>query len=231
MTPCSPTTSRSRLLSLLPRNPLVLKQLNPVGPRFAIRLGATHNCPRYSSSGAQLSDCHPDKLDTDTGETGLTNLLFGAAIGHGSIIASTHPKSPLRLLPCGTSTPGVVQVNPQHTGYQAKEDDSDNDVFFKEHNSGFLAIRTSLDTTIPQGENQARKEWLNRRDLTQNYDFTLGTRDKAYTVGSPLDCPKSRDIKFTRPLRTLTTSLISSRPTTTVLGTRLSRICSRTPYP
>ena len=103
---------RSGLLGLLPRNPLVLKQLNPVGPRFAIRLGATHNCPRYSSSGAQLSDCHPDKLDTDTEMKGLINLLLGAAIGRGSVIASTPPTSPSRLLPCGSSTPGAH--GPEH---------------------------------------------------------------------------------------------------------------------
>ena len=72
--------------------------------------------------------------------------------------------SPPPLLPCGSSTPGVVQANPEHTGYQAKEHDSDDDVFFKEHNSGFIATSTSLDTTLPQGHTPAREEWLNRRD-------------------------------------------------------------------
>ena len=147
---------RSGLLGLLPRNPLVLKQLNPVGPRFAIRLGATHNCPRYSSSGAQLSDCHPDKLDTDTEMKGLMNLLLGAAIGRGSVVASTPLASPSRLLPCGTNTPGVIQANPQHTSYQANENNSYSDNFFTEHNSWFLATSTSLDTTLPQGDNPAR---------------------------------------------------------------------------
>ena len=32
---------------------------------------------------------HPDTLDTDTKEKGLTNLLLGTAIGRGSVIAST----------------------------------------------------------------------------------------------------------------------------------------------
>ena len=45
------------------------------------------------------------------------------------------------LLPSGCSTPGVVHANPKHTGYQAKEYDSDDDIFFEEHNSGFGRCR------------------------------------------------------------------------------------------
>ena len=73
----------------------------------------------------------------------------------------------------------MVQPNPQHTSYQVKEDETDEDVFFEEFNSGFLATSRSLDSTLPQGENSARKEWVSRRNSTENHDFTSGTRDKA----------------------------------------------------
>ena len=68
-----------------------------------------------------------------------------------------------------SSTPGVVQANPQHTGYQPKEDSTAKDVFFEEHNSGFLATSDSLDTTLPQGDNPAREEWISRRDSTEKH--------------------------------------------------------------
>ena len=93
----------------------------------------------------------------------------------------------------------MVQPNPQHTGYQAKEDDTDED---EEHNSGFLATTTSLDTTLPQGDNTARQEWISRRDTTEKHDFTSETRDKAYSAGSLLHCPKSRDRAYTSPQNT-----------------------------
>ena len=93
----------------------------------------------------------------------------------------------------------MVQPNPQHTSYQVKEDETDEDVFFEEFNSGFLETSRSLDSTLPQGESSARKEWVSRRNSTENHDFTSGTRDKAYTAGSPLDRPKSRDRVYSSP--------------------------------
>ena len=148
---------------------------------------------------ARLRACYPDTLDTNTEKTGLTNLLPGTAIGRGSVIASTPPTSPSRLLPPGSSTPGVVQPNPQHTNYQVKGDETDEDVFFEEFNSGFLETSRSFDSTLPQGESSSREEWISRRDSTENHDFTSGTRDKAYTAGSPLDHPRSRERVYSSP--------------------------------
>ena len=145
-------------------------------------------------------------------KAGLTNFLPGTAIERGSVIASTPPTSPARIVllqpsplqdvttaeeqgtdlpspylrdPAGhrpthpaprSSTPGVVQPNPQHTRHspvntveEAEADDpnpqhtirrnqeqvegneTDEDVFFEQINSGFLETSSqSFDSTLPQ---------------------------------------------------------------------------------
>ena len=208
-----------------------------------------------------LRACYPDTLDTNTEKTGLTNLLPGTAIERGSVIASTPPTSPARIIlpqpsplqdvttaeeqgtdlpspylrdPAGhrpthpaprSSTPGVVQPNPQHTRHspvntveEAEADDpnpqhtirrnqeqvegneTDEDVFFEQINSGFLETSSqSFDSTLPQAASSSREEWICRRDSTENHDFTPGTRDKAYAAGSPLDHPRSRERVYSSP--------------------------------
>ena len=135
-------------------------------------------CCGNQQPGQTLHSLFIRKLDPNAPGQLPSKLFPGVGtVRRSSVITPTPPSSPRPTLSDGDGS-GLREVEREPSTHQQLDLSQDSDVFFHiEHNSGFLHRSRSLDSTLPQ-QDQDRLAWEARQDSPAQ-EYPAGTRSRA----------------------------------------------------